>query len=260
MGYGLIGPVVSSVVGFGKSIYDAAKGGPEAPKPLYADTTTTKRAMGEDPFKGSYADLAPTTDITQSATPFLGGQEEMGSWQQQDLQGLLQRAQGRGLIADEQGRIQQQALQAGALGQAASARGLYNPALQSAATQQASMIPSQMAAGLAAAREQEKMEALKAYNIGAGQFGQQSGAASQAWIARQAMERQRQLQQEKARQALLNIQQREQVDKAANRAEMERIRMHINSKFGDESNLGQDKFATKDTQDDYIRDLDFWET
>jgi hypothetical protein len=197
------------------------------PLPFVGDPTYVKEAMEAPYTQGSYADLSPSMRFQYADTPYMGIQAGLGGTQAQDLAGLWQRAQGRNLLATQQGLQQQQALQSAALAQAASARGRYNPALAAVAQRQAGALPGQMAAGIQAAEQQERLNALQAYTQGSQQFQQQGQAATQAWLARQAMERQRQLEEEQARRAALGLEQQSRLDAIANRAAVESIRTGI---------------------------------
>lgn len=224
-------------------------GGQQPAIPVAADPTSVLQAMQAPYTQGSYADLAEGRAIGQAQTPYLSLQQQQAETQQQDLQDLLMRAQGQGLLSTEQGLAQQRALQAGAMGQAASARGAYNPTLQAAAQRQASMIPAQMQAGMRANEGAERMAALQAYNQGAGAMRQQGQSAMQAWSARQAMERQRQLEQEQRRRAMLELQENSRLNEMGNRASVEAIRTGIAGRGAAwDASMGNDPFQDENVQ------------
>jgi hypothetical protein len=223
----------------GMGLKNMLGGTAKRPLPTIADPEGVQLLTGRPSLEGAFADLAEGRGIDLQ-DPGMAGQRELAGWQQQDLDALLARAQGQDLLSTQQGLEQQRALQAAAMGQAASARGAYNPALRAAAAREASMMPAQMAAGLRANEEAERMAALQAYNQNVAGMRQQDQTAMNTWMARQGMERQRQLQQEQRRQAMLALQQRADLGDVNARARLESLRTGMRAQgwsdlFGEEA-------------------------
>jgi hypothetical protein len=125
--------------------------------------------------------------------------EALRRQQMEAMQNAWLTATGQQSMAEEQGRAAVGQLQNQMVAQAAYGRGSYNPAMLAQAQQQGSMATGRAAAPIAAAKEQERLAALQAYQGSmAGQRGLDAGAWKQM-MARDAWERQRQLDQEKSR-------------------------------------------------------------
>lgn len=235
-------PLTTTAISVGAPIlgklFGGLLGGNRRPT-IVADSTSAKELMDSPTLEGPYGDLAVGRGITQGDTPWLGMQDRFAGQQQEDLSELWRRAQGQDLLSKQAGLEQLAALQASTMGQAASARGRYNPALQAETARQSTLLPAQMSAGMHANEAAEKLAALKSYNQGADVMRQQGQAAHQAWLARQEMERKRQLQQEQERQAMMDTQYKEHMDDLSKRVSTEAFRTGAKAKGID---VGKDPY------------------
>lgn len=143
-----------------------------------------------------YEDLMPGTKIDAYTMPQFDTDEQ----QRLALRQLRRRAMGQTSRVGDMMAEQMARQQGAAMGQAASARGAYDPSMAAFAQRQASAVPMQMAAPTEALKAQERLEAMQAYQqASAAARGQEAGEMGN-WLQLQEQERQRLMENEAMRQ------------------------------------------------------------
>lgn len=196
------GPLIAAGIGAGASLLGSgiAAATREDPALVHTRPEVMRQVMaqyGASPYDARFVPGA--AGLPPELSEAFAQREALRQQQIQAMQDAYLTATGQQSAAEEQGRAAVAQLQNQMTSQAAYGRGAYNPALLQLAQQQGSMATGRAAAPIAAAKEQEKLAALQAYTGAlAGQRGMDMGAWK-GMMARDAWERDRQLQQEALR-------------------------------------------------------------